>query len=72
MRFRNPANGYVEEAHSPWLWALLVAPIYFALRGAWAHAIIGLFTWPLCGLVYTFLAHGIVRTHYLRRGWEEL
>ena len=37
-RFRNPSNGYEENVGQPWLWCLLLGPIYFAANGIWLHA----------------------------------
>jgi uncharacterized oligopeptide transporter (OPT) family protein len=37
MRFENPANGYVEGANLPALWALLCGPAYFLAKGVWQH-----------------------------------
>jgi hypothetical protein len=72
-RFRNPANGYVEEIGAPWIWCLLFGCIYFAARGIWTHAVaaflLALFTWGLSWLIYPFFAREIVEHHYLRRGW---
>src|ERR1700734_1233005 len=75
MRFRNPANGYVEEvSHAP-LWCLLFGGFYFLARGVWTHAVVGfllaIFTWGLSWFIYPFCANRIMRTHYLRRGWLE-
>lgn len=51
---RNPANGYVEVAWSKltWLWVLLAAPFYFALRGMWGWAVVSATPWSIAaGLV---------------------
>jgi hypothetical protein len=84
MRFKNPDNGYEESANHPWLWTLIFGFIYFAVKGIWTHAVIsfvlvtGLGV-PTAGggailvwIVYPFFANGIVRRHYLRRGWREV
>jgi hypothetical protein len=72
--FRNPANGYIEDIGTPWLWCLFFGCIYFAVRGIWTHAIAAaLLAIITCGaslFVYPFFARQIVETHYLRRGWS--
>jgi hypothetical protein len=76
IRFRNPANGYEEDVSLAWLWCLLFGGFYFALKGAWAHALIGfvlaLFTFGLSWLIYPFFARRIVEKHYLRMGWQRV
>lgn len=76
MRFRNPANGYEESAHVPFLWCLLFGVFYFAVKGIWRHAFISffcaLFTLCLSWLVYPFFARGIVISSYGRRGWDRV
>lgn len=86
MRFKNPANGHVEEATSgmSWLWALLWPPIYYAVKGIWTHAVVSLvLAWLIggatfgigtliVGLFYAFLNGSIVRKHYLGKGWIEV
>lgn len=85
MQFRNPSNGYVETG-TTWisgLWVFLFAPLYYAAKGIWTHALVSLvlgligMVWTfgiltfLTALVYAFLNGGLVRAHYLRRGWVE-
>jgi hypothetical protein len=76
MAFRHPTNGYVETCGAPWLFALLFGGFYFLAKGIWAHAAISLIlTIPTFGwawLIYPFFARGIVRAHYLSRGWTEV
>ncbi len=77
MRFKNNANNYVEEiSDMAWLWCLLFAPIYFAIKGVWSHAIISvvlaIFTGGISWLIYPFLVKGIFRKHYLKSGWIEI
>ena len=77
MRFRNPANGYVEEVSGvAWLWVLLFGCIYFAVKGVWTHAIAGFllacFTLGLSWLIYPFFASGIMHKHYMRQGWRQV
>jgi hypothetical protein len=75
MRFRNPANGYVEELADPGLWSFLFGAFYFASKGVWTHAVIGLVlampTFGLSCLIYCFFATGIMRKYYLSKGWSE-
>lgn len=74
--FENPANGYQEEVSLPWLWALLFGGFYFAVKGIWTHASVGLglafLTFGISWVVYPFFASTIVRRHYLRKGWREV
>ena len=76
MRFKNPANGYVEEITNAPLWCLLFGCIYFAVKGVWTHAVaallLALVTGSLSWFVYPFFATQVMRTSYLRRGWIEL
>lgn len=75
MRFRNPTNGYVEESNLCGLWCFLFGGFYFMVKGIWGHAFVGIllafFTFGLSWLIYPFFASHIVRTHYLKRGWQE-
>ena len=76
MTFQNPANGYKEEVSMPGLWTLLFGCFYFAVKGIWTHFVLGfllaVFTVGLSWLIYPFFATGIMRTHYLRKGWVEV
>jgi hypothetical protein len=76
VRFQNPANGYIESCSVPWLWTLLVAPAYFAIKGAWGHVVgsivFAAVSFGLSILVYPFFAESIVRSAYLRAGWREI
>ena len=75
MRFKNPSNGYIETVSCPWLWALLFGPIYFAVKGVWTHFVagimLGMFTFGVSWFFYPFFAGGIIRNHYLSKGWLE-
>jgi hypothetical protein len=85
-RFRNPANGYKESVTAlSILGAFLFGPIWFAVQGLWAHAIIlvvgimllsGFFLfWPLLvvlWLLYALLAPVLLKRAFLRRGWERV
>lgn len=76
MRFQNPSNGYIEEASVPFLWTFLFGCIYFAVKGIWTHFVVGLIlavcTFGLSWLIYPFFAGSIVRSHFLRKGWNEI
>jgi len=71
--FVNPANGHVERINDAWAWVLVFGGFYFAAKGVWNHAVIGLalavLTGGLSWLVYPIFAARIMRTHYLRKGW---
>jgi len=76
MKFKNPSNGHIEYADKAWLWTLLFGGLYFASKGIWSHAVIGLvlaiFTYGVSWFIYPFFATQIVRTNYLRKGWIEV
>ena len=77
MKFKNPSNGYVEEVSAvAWLWVLLFGTIYFAVKGVWTHALVSLIlavlTAGISWLVYPFFASGMMRRHYLKKGWVEV
>ena len=76
MNFENPTNGYRESVSSPWLWVLLFGTFYFAVKGVWTHAIVSLvlalLTVGITWLIYPFFASGIMRRHYLSKGWKEV
>jgi len=71
--FRNPSNGYEENVGQPWLWCLLLGPIYFASKGIWFHAatalLLAIVTGGVSWFIYPFFANWSVRKHYLRNGW---
>ena len=75
MMFRNPQNDTVIEPSSPlsWLWVFLLGFIYFAVKGIWTHAVVNLVlfacTAGLSQFVYPFFTYGIIRRHYLNKGW---
>lgn len=81
--FRNPTNGYVTKATGelPWLWQLLLGPIYLGFKGLWGHAFLLLvlallgigtagLTLVLSWLVYPFMVGGLIRKRYLEQGWS--
>jgi hypothetical protein len=87
VRFKNPANGYVEEKSVPWLWALLFGGLYFLVSGMWAPTIVWLILavvlygsmgppatllMAIVGVVYAVIAPSLVRSSYLRKGWAEV
>lgn len=53
-------------------YGLLVAPIYFIIRGIWIHAILSLilsaFTLGLSGLIYGLFTFSILKKYYLKKG----
>ena len=50
--FENPTNGYKEGVSSiAWLWCLLFGFFYFAVKGVWRHA--------LLGIIFAILTAGI-------------
>lgn len=73
MKFKNTINNYTEESSAPFLWCLIFGGLYFAYKGIWSHAVIGLvLAIPTVGvswLLYPFFAKEIVRKHYLSKGW---
>lgn len=77
-KFRNPSNGYEEDANGAlsWLWVLLFGSFYFMFKGIWKHAIISLIaailTVGLSWLIYPFFAYSITNGHYRRMGWVEV
>ncbi len=85
-RFRNPANGYaVSVTPLSVLGAFLLGPIWFALQGLWAHALIelaaillisGFFLfWPLLAVVwvlYALAAPFLLSRFLLRNGWQRV
>lgn len=74
MQFKNPVNGYVENASAPIVWAFIFGPLYFMFKGAWGHAAIymvaALATSGLAWFVYPWFGRVIVRNAYLRAGWS--
>ena len=78
MKFKNPANGYVEESSelAAVLVTLLIAPLYFLIKGAigmaLASLVAALCTFGLSNIVFAFCAPSITRQNYLRNGWVEI
>jgi hypothetical protein len=85
-RYRNPANGYSESVTLlSMLGAFLLGPIWYALQGLWAHALIQLLAiilfsgfflfWPLIvvvWLLYALAAPWLLSRAFLRRGWQRV
>lgn len=80
VRFKNPANDYVEESSCPWLWAFAFGAFYFAAKRIWGHAVayfglaflLAVLFFPLLVVLwfaYAACAHDIVCKYYYRRGW---
>lgn len=87
LKFKNPANGYIEEKSAPWLWTLLFGGFYFVISGLWAALIIWIVIsialfyamgWAAIVLMVivqiVFAAFGptLVEHAYLRKGWVEI
>ncbi len=77
MTFKNPANGHAETIPGlAWLWTLLFGFIYLAIRGVWTHVVAYVFlavmTAGISWFIYPFFANGILRNHYLKKGWVEV
>lgn len=87
MKFRNKENGHIEEKSLPALWCFLFGGLYFLVSGIWIHTVVmfigvvslfAVFGAPgtllviLLHVVYCLLAPSIVRSYYLRKGWEEI
>ena len=86
MKFRNPANGYVDDISSASGWAFLFGVFYFMAKGIWGHAFVwlilaiifalmGPFGWFLIFVMqisYAYAADGILKSAYLRKGWTEV
>lgn len=76
--FRNPSNGYVEQATTSlsWFWVLILGPFYLLWRRYWGHAFISLIgtllTYGLSNIVYAIAIYHIAPKHYLREGWTEV
>ena len=75
-QFKNPSNGHVISSGTPFLWTLLFGAFYFAFKGIWKHfflsVVAALLTLGLAWFVYPFFAAGIVRSHFLEKGWVEV
>jgi len=76
IQFKNPANQHIEKIQSPALGAFLLGPLSIGLAGAWGPAVgyfvLTFFTGGLFWFVLPFLAEGILRKHYLGKGWIEV
>ncbi len=76
IQFQNTANQYVEKIQSPALGAVLLGPLSIGLAGAWgpavAYLVLTLFTGGIFWFILPFLAEGILRKHYLGKGWVEV
>lgn len=76
-RFRNPHNGYEEEASagfSSFILCLFFGVIYFAVKGNFRHAVASFFlagfTFGISWLIYPFFVYEINDQHYFRQGWS--
>lgn len=85
MKFRNPANSYVEEKNAPWLWCLLFGMFYFLFSGVFAHAFVMFIVTGvlyaslgppatllviIMQVLYCFAASNIIANYYLAKGWK--
>ncbi|PSL23464.1 hypothetical protein [Dyadobacter jiangsuensis] len=74
-KFKNPSNGYVATATTPFsfLLCLMFGPLYFLMKGNFKHFLLSaLLAIPTCGfswLIYAFGVYEINKTQYLNRGW---
>jgi hypothetical protein len=86
-KFKNPANNYIEEVDTvtSFFGGLILGPIYFIIKGAWAAAFIafivgtvlvasmvGIIALPFLWLACGFMGPGIVKNNYLKRGWVDI
>ena len=75
LAFRDPSSETIEPLGEPFLYSLLCGPFYFLARGMWLPGVLHLLAVPLTlgmgWLVVPFMAEGIVRGHYRRKGWVE-
>ncbi len=72
MRFRNPANGFIQEFPVPHLSYAVFGMGYLLHFGMWRHVMIMALTGGLAYFFYLFAIHEVVREHYLEKGWVEL
>lgn len=87
MKFKNPANGHIEEVTMSGLWAFLFGGLYLAVAGLWAGCLVWIvlavvlfaslgpaatLVMFFVNLVYAAMAGGMVRSSYLRKGWVDL
>lgn len=76
MIFENPENDYQKTVSTPlsWLWCLLFNWIFFLSKGIYKHAILGFvlafITFGISWFIYPFFVYGIIRNHYLDKGWK--
>ena len=68
MTFRNSSNTYMVKTTMPFLWCLLLGPLYFLKHEAWAAAAISLLlafvTVGISWLFMPFTAAGFIRSSY--------
>jgi hypothetical protein len=71
----NPSNKHIEEISSfDSLWILLIAPLYFILKGIWRHLLLWLILSPtlVSIVIYPLFAKSIIHNNYLRMGWTQV
>ena len=75
LAFRDPNSETIEPLGEPFWYSMLCGPLYFLARGIWLPGLLHLVAVPLtlglAWLVVPFMAHGIVRGHFRRKGWVE-
>jgi hypothetical protein len=73
--FKNPTNNFKESFYpsNAVILTLLAAPLYFAIKGVWTHAVVSfvlaVFTACFSNVLYAFFVNQILRNYYLRKGW---
>lgn len=76
--FENPSNNYREYGSGglAFLFTLLFGCFFFAIKGIWSHFFISLIlaivTVGISWLIYPFFVSGIIKKHYLKKGWIEI
>lgn len=75
-RYKHPDTEHIEEYGLAWLWTLLFGCIYFAVKGIWTHAVVGLIlafiTFGISWLIYPFFADKILDNHLRKQGYKPL
>lgn len=75
LAFSDPNSDTIEPLGEPFWYSMLCGPLYFLARGIWLPGLLHLVAVPLtlglAWLVVPFMAQGIVRGHFRRKGWVE-
>ena len=84
MKFKNPANGYVEETTGMCMvWMALFFLPYLVYKGLWKHVFLVIIGFVFSAIMlfipmilvwigYILAAPAIIQADYLRRGWIEI